>query len=94
MSLITRQTAYAEKAIKYIATSEKDIVPSSEIINNLKIPKALTRKILLILQREGMLSSTKGSKGGFKLAIPIDQISLYDLIQIFQGDLEYIKCMT
>ncbi len=90
MSTITRQTAYAERALTYIAKSKKNLILSSEIINNLKIPKSLTRQILLTLQKEDILTSIKGSKGGFKLAIPIDQISFYDLVQIFQGDLKYM----
>ena len=94
MSLITHQTAYAERALTYIAKSEKDLVSSSEIINNLKIPKFLTRQILSKLKSEGILKSTKGSKGGFQLALPREKVSFYDLVRIFQGEIVMINCMN
>ena len=94
MSLITHQTAYAERALTYIAESEKDLVSSSEIINKLKIPKFLTRQILSTLKGEGILKSTKGSKGGFQLAVPREKVSFYDLVRIFQGEIVVIDCLA
>ena len=92
MKLITRDTDYAIRALMYIANSKKEIVTATEIEHDLKLPRPFLRKILQILQKEGVLKSIKGNKGGFLLAISTKEIFLSDLINIFQGKITLSEC--
>jgi len=93
MKLITRDTDYAVRALCFIAKCGKEIVSVSELNRNLRIPKPFLRKILQMLNKEGMLRSYKGKGGGFMLALAPNKIFLADLIEIFQGSLKLNECI-
>lgn len=92
MKLITRDTDYAVRAVSFIAASKKEVVSAAELQKNLKIPRPFLRKILQILNKQGLLRSYKGRGGGFTLARPAKRIALTDLIKIFQGSLRLNEC--
>src|SRR3989338_7646133 len=93
MKLITRETDYAVRALAYIAGQKKEVVPVSELVKELTIPRAFLRKLLQILNRKGILKSYKGNGGGFALAKRAREIFLVDLIKIFQGPLQVSECL-
>lgn len=92
MKLITRNTDYAIRALCCIAEQEKDIVSADHIVKYLKMPRPFLRKILQILNKEGLLNSYKGKGGGFALALPPEKIFLMDLMKIFQGPIKLNEC--
>jgi len=49
------------------------------------MPKPFMRKILQILNKEGLLKSTKGSQGGFSLVAKPKMTKVLDVMEIFQG---------
>ncbi|MBU0469061.1 MAG: Rrf2 family transcriptional regulator [Candidatus Omnitrophica bacterium] len=93
MKLITRDTDYAIRAIRYIAQSGKPIVSVSEIEKALNLPRPFLRKILQTLQKSGVLTSIKGNKGGFSLDKNYKKISLVDVIKVYQGDVSFTDCL-
>ena len=93
MKLITRNTDYAIRALCFIAGGEKRINSVSELVKGLKIPRPFLRKILQVLNKEGLLVSYKGKGGGFVLAVKPEKISIVDLIEIFQGALKINECL-
>ncbi|MFH1848118.1 MAG: Rrf2 family transcriptional regulator [Candidatus Omnitrophota bacterium] len=93
MKLITRDTDYAVRALCYIANRPGEFVPVPELVKRLKVPRPFLRKILQILNKKGILSSTKGKGGGFKLLRRPRNISAAELIKIFQGPLKINECL-
>ncbi len=92
MKLITRNTDYAIRALCCITEQKKDIISVDQMVQYLEMPRSFLRKILQILNREGLLNSCKGKGGGFTLAIPPEKISLIDLMKIFQGPIKLNEC--
>ena len=93
MKLINRDTDYAIKALRYIASRENKIINASELVNELRIPRSFLRKILQILNRNRILKSYKGQGGGFRLVLKPNEIFLADLIRIFHGPFEFNNCL-
>jgi len=93
MNLINRDTDYALRALLYIENSEKDLVPVSDIIKDLQIPRAFLRKSLQVLGTKGILHSKKGKDGGFSLSRPAKEITLIEVIEAFQGDFSLNECI-
>ena len=93
MKLITRDTDYALRGICFIAQRKGATVSVSELVQKLKIPRPFLRKLLQILNREGLLISYKGQGGGFILGRKTRNILLVDLIKIFQGSLKLNECL-
>ncbi len=93
MKLLNRDTDYAVKALLYITQNKPKRMSVSELVNALDIPRPFLRKILQILNREGVLNSFKGKGGGFVLAVPPVKILLTRLIDIFQKPVKLTECI-
>ena len=88
MSLITRNTDYAIRALCYMVKSNKDVVSVKELVEGLKMPGPFLRKVLQELNKKGILKSYKGKNGGFVLAARPEKIYMGKLIEIFQGPIK------
>jgi Rrf2 family protein len=93
MKLLNRDTDYAVKALLYITQKNRERISVSELVNALDIPRPFLRKILQILNKEGVLNSFKGKGGGFVLAVPAEEIFLTRLIDIFQKPVKLTECI-
>jgi Rrf2 family protein len=60
-------------------------VPIREIVGAKRIPAPFLTQILLKLRGAGLVVSTRGSSGGYRLARPPDKISLNEVVQIVDG---------
>ncbi|MFJ7592276.1 RrF2 family transcriptional regulator [Streptomyces sp. NPDC097617] len=56
------------------------------------LPAAYLNKQLQALARAGILTSTPGARGGFRLARPLDAISLMDVVAAVEGSAEAFRC--
>ena len=52
------------------------------------MPRPFLRKILQTLNKEGLLTSSKGKGGGFALAASPEGITLIEVMKIFQGPIK------
>lgn len=93
MKLLNRDTDYAVKALLYITQKNPGRISVPELVKTLDIPRPFLRKILQILNREGVLNSFKGKGGGFVLAVPPEKILLTRLIDIFQNPVKLTDCL-
>ena len=85
--MLSKSCDYGVRAILYIAArSERQYIPIRELSDKLDISFHFLTKILQILTQKGLLHSFKGPKGGVRLAIPAQQISLYDVVTAIDGD--------
>ncbi|MEA1940111.1 MAG: Rrf2 family transcriptional regulator [Candidatus Caldatribacteriota bacterium] len=92
MKLITRNTDYAIRALWCIVESKKEVVSADQLVKNLDMPRSFLRRILQILNKEGLLNSSKGKGGGFALAVSPGKITVIDLMKIFQSPIKLNEC--
>jgi Rrf2 family iron-sulfur cluster assembly transcriptional regulator len=93
--MLSNTSKYAIRAVIYIAfygTREHNI-DIRTISNKLDIPSPFLAKILQVLARHEILSSTKGPNGGFGMKKDPFSVSLYDIVKIFDGDDLFKKCL-
>jgi Rrf2 family protein len=69
-----------------------DPVGSAQLAAGHGLPVAYLNKQLQLLVRAGLLTSTPGPRGGFRLARPIDSISLLDVVVAIEGDNTLFRC--
>lgn len=85
-TLFSRQCEYALQAVLYLALKQNDgMIPIKELARVLNAPYHFLGKILQSLVHQGFLRSNKGPNGGFALATPAENISLYDIIETIDG---------
>ena len=87
MSLIfSRQCEYALQAVTFLALkNDGELTSIKELTGKLRIPYHFLAKILQSLTRKGLLVSLKGPTGGFGLAMPASEITLFHLVEAIDG---------
>jgi Rrf2 family protein len=93
VKLITRNTDYAVRAVCYLAENKDRLVASPELVKELKMPKPFLRKIMQMLGKRGVVRSSRGIGGGFRLNAAPDKILITGLIEIFQGPFNLNECV-
>lgn len=56
------------------------------------IPPATTAKLLKVLQRNQLLTSTRGAEGGYSIACNPSETSILTVIEAFEGPLGLTEC--
>jgi Rrf2 family protein len=94
VKLITRNTDYAVRALCCIAEQKQEVISADQLVKSLEMPRPFLRKILQTLNKEGLLNSSKGKDGGFALAVAVSpgEITLTDVMKIFQGSIRLNEC--
>lgn len=88
---ITVETEYALRIMIYMYKQNKKIL-GAEIINHCKVPNRMGLKILSKLVAHKLLKSIKGVNGGFLFPNEKVEISILDIIKVFET-LEINKCL-
>ena len=84
---ISAKAEYACLAVIYLARRrlENRPVPIREIAEAQGIPETFLTQILLKLKGAGLVVSTRGSAGGYRLARSPEEISLQDVLTVVDG---------
>lgn len=87
MSVIfSRECEYALQAVVFLALrKEATHLSIKELTKSLDIPYHFLGKILQNLTRKGLLMSLKGPTGGFALAMPAKDITLFHIVDAIDG---------
>lgn len=57
------------------------------------ISDSYLEQLMAKLKKAGLITSIRGSQGGYVLAKPSDEISVGDILRALEGDLSPVKCM-
>ena len=98
MRLLNKDTRYSVRALAFMAgrsaADPKKLVSVDMLAREEKMPRNYLRKLLQILAREKLLRSHKGKKGGFSFLRNPEDITMADIIAIFQGEIEEVDCFV
>lgn len=94
MLLMTRKTDYALLALASLARQTSTGASARSLAERLKLPLPVLRNILKQLTSRGLLKSTRGTRGGYRLAKPPDQITLAQLLEIIEGPVRLARCCS
>ena len=89
---ITQEADYALRIV-YVLAREKGVLGSGNIAALSGVAERFTIKILRKLMQGGIVESHKGVKGGYKLLLPPEEISMLRVVELISGPLEISKCL-
>jgi Rrf2 family protein len=92
MKIITKNSDYAVRALCTLA-NERDLISSRDLANKTAIPLPYLRRILSILAKEDIVQTKEGIEGGIKLSKSSSQITLAEIIKLFQGRIQISECL-
>ncbi len=90
---LTLHTDYALRSLIYLGTVSDRLCAIREIAQAYDISENHLVKIIHRLGIAGFVETTRGRKGGLRLARPADQISLGDVIRSTEEDMMLVSCM-
>lgn len=92
---LSSKTAYAVAALFELdQKSPEQATKIKEIAAAANIPQNFLEQILLALKKAGVLTSTKGAYGGYKLSKPLTDITLAEIIGILEDGYFDESCKT
>jgi Rrf2 family protein len=90
---LTRAGEYAIRCVLYLSSQEKGVVTSrNAIADEMEIPRDFLTKIAQQLSRADILEIIQGPKGGFRLLVPPEKLTLLDVIETMMGEIFFNEC--
>jgi Rrf2 family protein len=93
---ITRQADYALRAMLYLAReypNKDQRAATSKIAEEQEIPASFLAKIISQLSIAGLIQTSRGAKGGVRLARKPEEISLLDVVEAIDGPISLNECV-
>ena len=95
MLRINRQTDYAFRVILFLAKRPSGTrISSATIKQEMLIPPALSLRIIAELAHGEFIRTFPGRDGGIQLARSAEEISMWDVINLFEGPIYLSECLT
>lgn len=86
---------YALRALTCLGGHSRDeVVRIQAISDQERIPKRFLEQILNELRTAGFVESRRGVAGGYRLALPADEIPLAAVIRHLEGKLAPVSCVS
>jgi Rrf2 family protein len=90
--LFTRKTDYALVALAGLAHAGSAGASARELADSLHLPLPVLRNILKCLAAHGLLTSSRGPSGGYRLARKPDEITLAHVVDVIEGPVQLLRC--
>ena len=92
--MLSGTAEYALRAVVHIAQQPHgDPVRAVDLADAVDVPRNYLGKILHELARAGILTSTRGKNGGFRLAVPAEKLQLLQVVAPFDRVSESRRCI-
>jgi len=92
LKLSTRSSYGLRACVALALRTGREPLPAIELSRSNQIPHRYLEQILNSLRRQGLVDSTRGTKGGYKLAKDPSTIRIGDIVRAVEGELEPILC--
>lgn len=90
---LTQKSKYAVRALMELALGEKECpLGVAEIARRQRIPERFLEQIFGELRRANVVESRRGAHGGYRFAMPIEEISVLDIVEILDGEVRPARC--
>ncbi len=92
MKLSTKGRYGLRAAIDLAQYSEREAVSISSIALRQNISEGYLEQLVAKLKKAGLVMSTRGAQGGYRLARPAAEISVGDVLRALEGNLDAVVC--
>ncbi len=90
---ISDAASLALHSMVLLAANEDEVLSTRAIAATLQVSQAHLSKVMQRLAKVGLVASTRGPRGGFKLERPGEQINLLEVYQAIEGELMPTHCL-
>ncbi len=91
--MLSGTAEYALRAIVYLAQHPEGPVRAGDLAAAASVPQNYLSKVLHELARQGVLTSSRGKHGGFRLAIDPERLTLQRVVAPFDEVTQRKRCV-
>ncbi|MDX2445667.1 MAG: Rrf2 family transcriptional regulator [Desulfobacterales bacterium] len=92
---LTKAGEYAIRCAMFLSFQGMDVVVSKkEIARCMDIPAQFLGKIAQQLARAGIIEIVQGSKGGYRLLVPSENLTMLDVVEAVIGEIYLNDCVV
>jgi len=92
MLRISKLTDYGTVILACLAAAPERLWTAAEVAERTRVGLPTVSKLLKKLQRSGLVISTRGSHGGYQLALPASEISAARILDALEGPFAITEC--
>jgi Rrf2 family protein len=92
MKLSTRARYGLRALIDLGLYSREEAVSLQRIANRQNISFSYLEQLIAKLKKAGLVESTRGAQGGYRLGKPAEEISVGDVLRVLEGGLDAVAC--
>jgi Rrf2 family protein len=93
--MLAQKTRYALRSLLYLAEErDGESVQLARIAETQRVPPKYLELIMLDLKRAGLIRSTRGPRGGYRLARAPEEISFGDVVRVMEGPIALVSCAS
>jgi len=85
MLRLSKKADYALISLGYLAEHPEHVVSAREVAERCHLPLPLLMNILKVLHQRGILKSSRGASGGYRIASDLGKLSLLELSGILEN---------
>lgn len=89
---ITQESDYALRIVTALALADST-VDAGTLSEETSVTPRFTLKILHKLVHSGIVSSSKGANGGYRLSRPAEDLTMKDVIEAIEGPIIIARCL-
>lgn len=92
--MLSRSGLYALQAALYLAQRDRTVpVSAARMAADLAVPREYLAKVLARMKDEGVVSSTRGFRGGYRLLQPPEELTVEDVVHPFDRVRALKRCL-
>jgi len=90
---LTQKSKYAVRALVELALNEcGSPLGVAEVARRQRIPERFLEQIFGDLRRASVIESRRGAHGGYRFAMPAEEITVLDIVEILDGEVRPARC--
>jgi Rrf2 family nitric oxide-sensitive transcriptional repressor len=91
---LTLYTDYSLRVLLYLAQNPDKIATITELADFYKISRNHLVKVVHELGLSGYILTTRGKRGGIRLALPADKIVIGEVVRMTEPDFDLLECLN
>lgn len=92
MLRVTKLADYGIVMLTLLANHPENTFNARDMAAQVKLPMPVVSKVLKLLSKAGLLTSQRGTKGGYGLARPPGEITVAEIIRALEGPIAVTEC--
>jgi FeS assembly SUF system regulator len=92
MLRVTKLTDYATVVLTALAARPGEVLSAPGLAELAGLELPTVAKILKPLAQAGLVEGLRGANGGYRLARPADEVSLFEIVEAMEGPLGMTEC--